>query len=480
MNIENRPYINGNYLNIKSLKKIIKISPTNKKKLPPISICKKSEIDLAVFTAQKAFESKIWLKKTSEEKKIIFLKAANKIKKKIKIISYLDCLETGRSLLSFQRDSIPKAISVIEYFAESIDKIYDLMKPLENNKIGLITRQPLGVVSSITSWNDPLVPAMWKACPAILSGNSMIMKPSEFSSYSLLYVAKIFSEAGLPDGVLNVVTGDASTGQLLAKHEDVNGIFFTGSSEVGKKISKYASQKKIKKISLECGGKSTFIVSEKCKDLKKAAKSLAKNMFYNQGQICSAPSRAIISKQIKHEFLKLLFTETEKFIPKNPTNLKSEVGGLVSKKHYNFVSKMFNIGKKEKNKFKIFKKNIYNKNYSFPPTIFYEVKKNSKLLEKEIFGPILTCEYFEIFDDAIKIANRTNYGLASSIWSDSFSEILNFMNEIRTGIVHINSYGEDDNSIPFGGLKNSGYGRDKSILAFYEYTYLKSIVFKEN
>ena len=141
---------------------------------------------------------------------------------------------------------------------------------------------------------------------------------------------------------------------------------------------------------------------------------------------------------------------------------------------------MFNIGKKEKNKFKIFKKNIYNKNYSFPPTIFYEVKKNSKLLEKEIFGPILTCEYFEIFDDAIKIANRTNYGLASSIWSDSFSEILNFMNEIRTGIVHINSYGEDDNSIPFGGLKNSGYGRDKSILAFYEYTYLKSIVFKEN
>lgn len=479
MFIENRPFIDGRYFEIKKCKKIKKNSPANKKKLPPILICSKNEIKFAVDAAKKSFEKRAWRDKSIEYKKKVFFKAAKLIKKNINKISYLDCFETGRSILNFKRDSIPKAISVIEYFAESLDKVYDIMSPLESHKVGLITRQPLGAVASITSWNDPLVPAMWKACPAILSGNSIVMKPSELSTYSLLYVAKLFSDAGLPKGIMNVVTGDASTGSILAKSTNIDGIFFTGSSKVGMKISKIASEKKIKKISLECGGKSCFVVSENCRNLSRAAKSLAKNIFYNQGQICSAPSRLIISYKIKKEFLNFLYKETEKYIPKNPFDFKSEVGGLISKKHRNYVSKMFRIGKKENCKFKIFNNNIFKKNYSYPPTIFFEIKKNSKLLKEEIFGPILTCEYFNNFDEALNLANNSDFGLASSIWSNDFFEILKFTNNINSGIVHINSYGEDDNSIPFGGIKNSGYGRDKSILAFNEYTYLKSIFYKE-
>ena len=478
--IQNKPFINGLFYKGKIKKSIKRISPSSSYKLPNLYICEEKEVNLAIQTAKDSFQQGVWKNYSANRKKKIFFKAANLIKKEIKEISLIDCLETGRSIINFERDSLPKAIEVIRYFTESLDKIYDLMKPLDINSMGLITKQPLGVVTSLTAWNDPLVPAMWKACPAILMGNSIVMKPSELSSFSLLRVAELFSKAGLPDGVMNVVTGDSTTGKKLVIHKDIEGVFFTGSTKTGVKISKLAySKNKIKKISLECGGKSCFIVSEKCTKIKEAARVLAKNIFYNQGQTCSAPSRLIINKNIKKKFLGYLFEETKKFIPKDPLHYKSEVGGLVSKNNYNKVKKFFKIGIKEKNKYKTFNQQIWKNKYAFPPTIFYDVKKNSTLLKEEIFGPILACIEYKDNKEAIKLANDNNYGLASAIWSDDFYEIHNFINKIDSGIVHINSYGEDDNSIPFGGIKNSGNGKDKSILAFNEYTYLKSIYFQK-
>lgn len=476
--IENRPFINGSFTSIKTKDFLSRKSPSADYNLPKIFLCSENEINYAVNSAKNSFEKGIWKNTEPKEKKKIFLKVAKKVRNKIKELSLLDCLETGRAINNFERDSIPKAIEVIEYFAESIDKIYDSMTPLNLGSMNLITRQPIGVVCGITSWNDPLVPAMWKVCPAILMGNSIVMKPSELSSFSLLRLAELFFEAGLPKGVLNVITGNGGTAQNLIKHKDVNGVYFTGSTKTGKKISQIASKSIIKKISLECGGKSSFLVSKNCNNLNKAAKVLAKNIFYNQGQICSAPSRLIIDKKISSLFLEKLFRETKKYIPKNPLDTKSEVGGLISKKHYQNVKKFFQIGIKEKNKLKIFDKGQWKKKYTFPPVIFYNLKKNSKLLQEEIFGPILSCIEFSNIDEAIKVANNSEYGLASSIWSNDFEEVHYVSNLINSGIIHINSYGEDGNNIPFGGIKNSGFGKDKSIFAFQEYTYIKSIVYK--
>ena len=479
LKIENRPFINGEFYLPKKVGLIKKKSPVNNYNLPDIINCSEKEIDLAVRSGRKAFNDGDWKNFSPKKKKNIFLSAAKSIKQNLKEIALIDCLETGRSIINFERDSIPKSIEVIEYFAESIDKIYDTMKPLNLNSLGLITRKPYGVVASLTSWNDPLVPAMWKACPAILMGNSIIMKPSENSTFSLLKVAELFFKSGLPKGVLNVITGTSSTGQKLVKHHGTDAIYFTGSAETGKKISQIASVKKLKKISLECGGKSCFIITKKCKSLKKAAKILAKNIFYNQGQICSAPSRLIINNKVKNTFLKYLYNETNKFIPGDPLDYNSEVGAIVNKNQFKKIKKYFKIGVKEKNKYKIFNKKIWKKSINFPPVIFYETKRNSKLLKNEIFGPILTCQYFSTNEEAIEIANSTDYGLASAIWSDDFKEVHYFINEIESGIVHINSYGEDDNSIPFGGIKESGFGRDKSINAFNEFSYIKSIYFKK-
>ena len=478
LNIENRPFINGSFKSLKTNKFLKRKSPSLDYSLPKLFLCRENEVNYAVNSAKNSFQDGLWKNKSSKEKKKIFLKVARKMKKNIQELSILDCLETGRAINNFIKDSIPKAIEVIEYFAESIDKIYDNMTPLDLGSMNLITRKPLGVVVGITSWNDPLVPAMWKVCPAILMGNSIVMKPSELSSFSLLRLAEFFFEAGLPKGVLNVITGDGITAENLIQHKDTNGIYFTGSTKTGKKISQIASKNRIKKISLECGGKSSFIVSRNCTNLNRAAKTLAKNIFYNQGQICSAPSRLIIDKKISSLFFEKLFKETEKYIPKNPLDSNSEIGGLISKKHYQNVKKIFNIGLKEKNSVKIFNKKRWKKNYSFPPVIFYNLKNNSKILQEEIFGPILSCIEYSDINEAIKIANNSQYGLASSIWSNNFEEIHYVSNLVEAGIIHINSYGEDGINIPFGGIKNSGFGRDKSIFAFQEYTYIKSIVYK--
>jgi acyl-CoA reductase-like NAD-dependent aldehyde dehydrogenase len=479
LKIENRPFINGSFHSVKNPKYIKKKSIIKEFNLPNLVVCGDKEISFAIRNAEKSFENGNWKNLDNLNKKKVFFKAADSIKAQLKEISLIDCLETGRSIKNFERDSVPKAIAIIEYFAESVDKIYDKMNPLNQHSLGLITRKPFGVVASLTSWNDPLVPAMWKACPAILMGNSIVMKPSENSSFSLLKIAEIFFKSGLPKGIMNVVTGDGITGKKIVSNDKIKAVYFTGSAKTGKNILKISSKKKLKKVSLECGGKSCFIITKKCSSLKKAASVLAKNIFYNQGQICSAPSRLIIHKSKKSTFLKYLYKETLKYIPGDPLDYKTEVGALINKRHQEKIKKFFNEGQKEKNKYKIFKTNIWKKNYNFPPVIFYETKKNSILLNNEIFGPILTCEYFLENDEAIKIANSTDYGLAAAVWSDDFNEVHYYINNIEAGIVHVNSYGEDDNTIPFGGIKDSGFGRDKSLLSFNEFTYQKSIYFKK-
>jgi len=482
--IEKRAFIDGSFVKSISGKMIKKVSPADGRNLSGLSACSGKDIDKAVRAAKGSFELKIWRDKNPDQKKEILFKLADFMEANREKLALLDTLETGRTFKNYYDDSIPKAIKALRYFVESLDKFYDYAMPPRVDSFATVTREPLGVVGIITPWNDPLVVSTWKFAPALLMGNSVVIKPAEQSSFSILEVAKLAKKAGIPDGVFNVVPGYGDiAGKSLALHQDVAGIFFTGSSEVGKLILQYAGQSNMKKVGLECGGKSPFIISKNCKNLKKAAEVLAKNIFYNQGQICSAPSRAIVHNSLKARLIDYLKMESIKYIPDNPLDLNSEVGCVVSKEQKIKIEKYIQQGIQSGATLITPPPNQWfseKKRTAVLPSIFTNVDLESSIVQEEIFGPVLVVIGFETIQEAIDIANDSRYGLAASIWTSDKDEAYHVSRALQAGIVHVNSYGEDNNAAPFGGIKESGMGKDKSMFAFDEYSYLKTTWIKFN
>ena len=348
LQIEKRAYIDGKFVYAESGKTMQKISSIDGTVIEGIAECGVDDVDKAVAAAKKAYISGRWSNKSPDERKKVLLKLARLMEDNIAELALLDTYETGRAYQNYLYDSIPKAIEVIRYFAEAVDKYYDKMIPPRGSDFGLITRIPIGVIGAITPWNDPLVVDSWKFVPALLMGNSVIMKPAEQASLSLLKLASLTAEAGLPDGVFNVVTGYGEVaGRALALHNDVRGIFFTGSGEVGKKILTYSGQSNMKKVGLECGGKGAYIVTANCDNIAEAAKVLADNMFYNQGQICSAPSRVIIDKIKLDEFMSCLKNECERYVPGDPFDTENNVGCVVSIEQYRKIQKYITLAESE-------------------------------------------------------------------------------------------------------------------------------------
>lgn len=476
--IEKRAYINGEYVWAESGNIIQKNSSIDGTDLSGIAACDEKDVEKAVSAAQKSFDSGIWSEKTPEERKDIILKLADLMEEHKQQLALLDTYETGRAYKNYYEDSIPKAISCIRYFAECIDKYYDVMIPARGIDIGMIIRKPLGVVALITPWNDPMVVGAWKLIPALLMGNSIVIKPAEQSSLSMIYFAKLTKAAGIPDGVFNVVTGYGEVaGKALAQHNQVRGVYFTGSSLIGKLVLQYAGQSNMKRVYLECGGKGPYIVTANCRKIQESAKVLAQNMFYNQGQICSAPSRVIIDRKVKDEFINYLKKESEKFVPGNPFESENEVGCVVSKEQYEKINYYISMAKAMGHE--IFQPKTVKKNYEnaccIQPTIILNVNNNEAIAREEIFGPVVVIIEVDSTEKALKIANDTNYGLAGAVWSDDLNEVYYLLNKMEVGLVHVNSYGNDDNSAPFGGIKESGIGKDKSIFTFDEFSYQKTV-----
>jgi len=477
LTIEKRSYINGQYVNALNGEIIKKTSSIDGRDISGISACQQNDVDHAVDVALTAFKLKIWSNKTTQEKKDILLKLADLMELNKEQLALLDTIETGRAFKNYYYDSIPKAISCLRYFAESADKYYDLSIPPRTDASATICREPLGAVALITPWNDPMVVSIWKIAPALLMGNSVIIKPAEQSSFSILLFARLTKEAGIPDGIFNVVTGYGEiVGKALALHKKIAGVFFTGSSETGKKILQYSGQSNMKKVGLECGGKSPFIISNKCTNLTQAVKTLAKSMFYNQGQICSAPSRVFIDSNIKEEFIKLLLKESKNYIPQDPLDINSEVGCLINKQQQQRIQYFIDQGIKSGATRHVIGKttNLHPESIYLLPTIFETNDNNLIIAQEEIFGPVLVVISYTDINAAITMANESKYGLAASIWSNDLDESYKIARELQAGIVHINSYGNDDDTVPFGGIKQSGMGKDKSMHAFDEYSYLKT------
>lgn len=476
--IEKRAYIGGRYVWAKNGNVINKTSSIDGTDLSGIAACDETDVNEAVDAAKNAYNDGRWSGFTPEQRKNVLLKLADLMEENRRELALLDTYETGRAYKNYYDDSIPKAIESIRYFAEGIDKYYDISIPTRGNEFGIVTRIPLGVVGLITPWNDPLVVSSWKFAPALLMGNSVVIKPAEQSSLSILKVAGLTKEAGIPDGVFNVVTGYGETaGKALALHKDVRGIFFTGSSAVGKLIMQYSGQSNMKKVALECGGKSPYIVTRNCKDIKRAVKVLANNMFYNQGQICSAPSRVIIEASVADQFVDYLKEECERYVPGNPFETENEVGCVVSQEQYEKIQSYIRNAKDRG--IDVYqaqtKKKYSEKACCIQPTILLDVSNDDVTAREEIFGPVVVIIKVNSAKEAVKVANDTIYGLAGAVWTNDLDEAFYVTKNLETGLIHVNSYGNDDNSAPFGGVKESGIGKDKSMFAFDEYSDLKTI-----
>lgn len=447
--------------------------------LPAQHMCGRVEVDTAVSYARQAHKDGYWRNLPRDTKKSVLLRWADLLEQSSATLSLLCAAQTGRSLANFNENSLPKSIAALRWFAELIDKIEDrsIVDGQQASYLSIIRREAIGCVVAVLPWNDPLVVFLWKVAPALVCGNSVIVKSSEYAHHALVMAVRLAHQAGIPEAQLQLLTGDKDTGALLVTHSDVDAISFTGSTATGKWIASEASKQRIKRVSLECGGKSAFLVSNHTNKLTDAAVCLAHNVFYNQGQICSAPTRAYVHTAVYDEFLELLQERSLRWRPSHPIDDAGIVGHMIQTE----AVKRVNLAIKEagsRGHFPVFTGEVDESEYSIHPTIFTNIPEQDPLSCKELFGPVLIINRVDSVDTAVMRANDTNYGLAAGIWSDDLDEVMRVTSEIESGTVHVNSFGEDGNQIPFGGIKDSGQGKEKSIDTLSSYSFTKSICIK--
>ena len=454
-----------------------KRSPIDGRVLLPVARGREADIDAAVRSARTAFDDGRWAKKPPAARKKILQRFAEKILAAKEELALLETLDMGKPIQYSLSVDVPACARTIAWYAEAIDKVYDEIAPTAHTALALITREPMGVVGCVVPWNYPMLMAAWKLGPALATGNSVVLKPSEKSPLTALRLAELAVEAGLPPGVFNVVPGYGhEAGEALALHMEVDAIGFTGSTRVGRRMLEYAGRSNLKRVFNELGGKSAFVVFADFADLQRAAKTIAGSMFFNQGESCNAPSRAIVHESIADEFVKLVAAEAPKYQPADPLQASTEMGALVDDGQLRTVMGYIEAGAGDGAQVVTGGRQARQDSGGFyvEPTVFDRVKPGMSIAREEIFGPVLGVLRFKDEAEAIALANGTSYGLQASVWSDNLSRAHRVSRALRAGTVHVNQYDEDDITVPFGGYKQSGNGRDKSLHALEKYTELKT------
>ncbi|MCE2492077.1 MAG: aldehyde dehydrogenase [Alphaproteobacteria bacterium] len=477
LDIRNKAFINGKFVDAASGATYASINPADGSEIASIASCDEEDVDRAVKAAREAFESGVWSQMAPARRKRVLQKFAQKMRDNREELALLETLDVGKPIRDTTRIDIPASAASIDWFAELVDKVYDEIAPSDPAFLGMITREPLGVVGIIVPWNFPLLMASWKLGPALAAGNSVILKPASVSSLTALRVAELAAEAGIPDGVFNVVTGSGTkVGMTMGLHMDIDGIGFTGSTEVGKQLMQYAGQSNLKRLGLELGGKSPNIVLADSPDLDYAAKAACFGIFFNQGEICNAGSRLLVQDSIKDEFMELVTKNATRHVPGEPLDPGTRMGAIVDQSQMDKVLYYIDEGRSAGANLLYGGSRVREDTggYYVEPTIFDRVSNDMKIAQEEIFGPVLSVITFKDVDEAISIANDTIYGLASAVWTSNLATAHKTARTIKAGTVWINNYDQADMTVPFGGYKQSGFGRDKSIHALDKFTQLKT------
>ncbi len=442
-------FINGKWTKSSSKKYFKTINPNDEKLIAEISHANQNDVDLAVKSARKAYDT-VWSKMPANERGKYIYRIARIMQERAKELAVIESLDSGKPIREARDIDIPLACNHFFYYAGWADKL-DYAFP--NRKIS-----PLGVAGQIIPWNFPLLMAAWKIAPALAAGNTVVLKPAETTSLTALKLAEIIEESGLPAGVVNIITGHGDTGASIVNHPDINKIAFTGSTGVGKIIQK-AIAGTDKKATLELGGKSANIIFDDA-PLDQAIEGIVNGIFFNQGHVCCAGSRLFVQENIADKVIRKLKHRMKSLVVGNPLDKNTDVGAINSKDQLQIINKYIKLGKKEGAELYQSTCSIPKKGFFCPPTIFTNVAQSSILVQEEIFGPVLTIQTFRTVDEVIQKANNTPYGLAAGVWTDKGARIFNLTTKLKAGVVWANTYNKFDPASPFGGYKESGFGRE--------------------